>query len=126
MARKTKHDDEMRSHYDFSGGVRGKYAARYAEGTNLVVLAPNVTEMSADSAAVNDTIATLVRNALTKVADKATPEPRRPKKTETSDQYNQSNYPLSNLTKTNRREPFPILQPNRMDQGCSAVLPSSK
>jgi hypothetical protein len=24
--------------YDFSGGVRGKYAARYAEGTNVVVL----------------------------------------------------------------------------------------
>src|SRR3954447_13922093 len=30
MARKTKGDDEMQSHYDFSDGVRGKYAARYA------------------------------------------------------------------------------------------------
>jgi len=30
MVRKTKHDDEMRSHYDFSGRIRGKYAERYA------------------------------------------------------------------------------------------------
>jgi|GEM_PF-3466075 len=30
MPSKTKDDDEMRSHYDFSGGVRGKYAAHYA------------------------------------------------------------------------------------------------
>ena len=30
MAGKSKQGDEMRDHYDFSGGVRGKYAARYA------------------------------------------------------------------------------------------------
>jgi hypothetical protein len=30
MTKKTKRDDGMRSHYDFSGGVWGKYAARYA------------------------------------------------------------------------------------------------
>ena len=30
-------DDEMRDEYDFCS-VRGKYAARYAEGTNIVVL----------------------------------------------------------------------------------------
>jgi len=46
MSRKTKDDDEMRSHYDFSGGVRGKYAARYAEGTNVVVLNTDVAEVS--------------------------------------------------------------------------------
>jgi hypothetical protein len=40
MARKTK-DDEMRSRYDFSRGVRGKYAARYAEAANVIVLAPD-------------------------------------------------------------------------------------
>jgi hypothetical protein len=43
MTRKRNHD-EMRSRYDFSGGIRGKYAARYAEGTNVVVLAPDVAE----------------------------------------------------------------------------------
>lgn len=36
MADKAKLS-EMRSHYDFSGGIRGKYAARYAEGTNVIV-----------------------------------------------------------------------------------------
>jgi len=51
MARKAKHDDEMRRHYDFSGGVRGKYAARFAEGRNVVVLAPDVTEVFSDSIA---------------------------------------------------------------------------
>jgi len=29
--------DDMRDHYDFSGGVRGKYAARYAEGVTIVI-----------------------------------------------------------------------------------------
>jgi hypothetical protein len=59
MTKKTKRDDEMRSHYDFSGGVRGKYAARYAEGTNVVVLAPDV--VFPDSIAVNEALQTLVR-----------------------------------------------------------------
>jgi hypothetical protein len=56
MARKTKHDDEMRSHYDFSSGVRGKYGARYAEGTNVVVLAPDVAEVFPDSISVNEAL----------------------------------------------------------------------
>ncbi|HEX3578599.1 MAG TPA: hypothetical protein VHY33_08560 [Thermoanaerobaculia bacterium] len=58
MARKPKHDDEMRSHYDFSAGVRGKYAARYAEGTNVVVLAQGVAEMFPDSVAVKEDLRT--------------------------------------------------------------------
>jgi hypothetical protein len=33
-------EDTMRDEYDFSGGVRGKYAARFAEGTNLILLDP--------------------------------------------------------------------------------------
>jgi hypothetical protein len=61
IAGKTKQHDEMRSHYDFSGGVRGKYAARYAEGTNVVVLAPDVAEVFPDSIAVNEALRTLVR-----------------------------------------------------------------
>ena len=35
---------EMRAEYDFSDGVRGKYAKRYAEGSNVVVLDPDVAE----------------------------------------------------------------------------------
>jgi len=45
----ARRDDTMRDHYDFSGGRRGKYAARYAEGTNVVVL---------DSITVNEGIRT--------------------------------------------------------------------
>ena len=34
----------MRSEYDFSGAVRGKYHKRYIESTNVVVLAPDVAK----------------------------------------------------------------------------------
>jgi hypothetical protein len=40
--RKARTSDQMRPEYDFSKGVRGKHAARYASGTNVVVLAPDV------------------------------------------------------------------------------------
>jgi hypothetical protein len=46
-------DDEMRDHYDFSGGVRGKYVKRYAEGSNVVVLDPDVAEHFKTSEDVN-------------------------------------------------------------------------
>jgi hypothetical protein len=47
--------------YDFSEGVRGKYAARYAEGTNVVVLSPDVAEIFPDAQAVNEALRTLAR-----------------------------------------------------------------
>ena len=74
MAGKTKHDDEMRSHYDFSGGVRGKYAARCAEGSNVVVLAPDVAEVFRDSIAVNEALRTLVRMSRERSGTKAAPK----------------------------------------------------
>ncbi len=39
--------------YDFQGGVRGKYAARYAKGSNVVVLSPDVARVFPDSASAN-------------------------------------------------------------------------
>ena len=50
--------DDLRDEYDFTAddlraGVRGKYAARYAEGTNLVPLDPDVAEVFPDAASVN-------------------------------------------------------------------------
>ncbi len=49
-----KHDDmDMRPEYDFSGGVRGKYAARYAEGSNVVVLDPDVAKVFSNAESVN-------------------------------------------------------------------------
>lgn len=38
--------EEMLEEYDFSGAVRGRYARRYAEGSNVVVLSPDVAEPS--------------------------------------------------------------------------------
>jgi hypothetical protein len=46
--------------YDFSKGIRGKYAKRYAEGTNVVVLAPDVAEFFPDSESVNTALRALV------------------------------------------------------------------
>ncbi len=43
----------MRKEYDFSGGVRGKYASRYAEGTNIVLLDADLAELFGDSKTVN-------------------------------------------------------------------------
>ncbi len=50
---------EMRVEYDFSRGVRGKYARRYAEGTNVVVLEPDVAAVFPDTDAVNDSLRAL-------------------------------------------------------------------
>ena len=50
---------EMLAEYDFSRGVRGKYARRYAEGTNVVVLAPDVAAVFPDTETVNDSLRAL-------------------------------------------------------------------
>ena len=49
-------DDEIREEYDFSDGVRGKYAAAYAEGTNVVLLDSDVAQVFRDSATVNQAL----------------------------------------------------------------------
>ena len=64
--------DEMLPEYDFRGGVRGKYAARYAEGTNIVLLDPDVAAAFPDSAAVNTAL-----RALAEIARRQQPKPRR-------------------------------------------------
>jgi hypothetical protein len=46
-------EPEMRSEYDFSGAVRGKYYKRYLEATNVVVLAPDVAKRFKNTASVN-------------------------------------------------------------------------
>jgi hypothetical protein len=53
--------DTMRPEYDFSKGVRGVTAARYAEGTNVVLLDPDVAQVFPDSRAVNEALRTLAR-----------------------------------------------------------------
>ncbi len=49
-------EDSMREEYDFSGGVRGKYADRFAEGSNVVVLDPDVAAAFTTREAVNDAL----------------------------------------------------------------------
>ena len=51
----------MRSYYDFSSCVRGKYAKRYAEGTNVVVLDPDVANVFKDAESVNETLRAVAR-----------------------------------------------------------------
>ncbi len=53
----------IRSEYDFSGGVRGKYAKRYAQGSNIVVLEPDVAEAFPTARAVNAALRKLLRES---------------------------------------------------------------
>jgi hypothetical protein len=48
----------MRTEYDFSGGVRGKYAKRYA-GLRMVALDPDVAAAFPDAQSVNDALRTM-------------------------------------------------------------------
>ena len=54
---------EMKAEYDFSGGVRGKYAAQYQLGTNVVLLEPEIAEAFPDSKSVNDALRALLEIA---------------------------------------------------------------
>ena len=56
-------NDVMRDEYDFSGGVRGKYAERFAKGSNVVVLDAAVARVFPDSASVNAALRELARIA---------------------------------------------------------------
>jgi len=56
-------DPDMLDEYDFRGGRRSVYAARYAQGTNFVALAPDVAAVFPDSDAVNEALRALVRAA---------------------------------------------------------------
>jgi hypothetical protein len=49
-------EDSMREEYDFSGGVRGKYADRFADGSNVVVLDPDVAAAFKTREAVNEAL----------------------------------------------------------------------
>jgi hypothetical protein len=49
----------MRAEYDFSRGARGKYVRRYAQGTNVVVLQPDVARVFPNAEAVNESLRAL-------------------------------------------------------------------
>ena len=60
MNEKKNDDVEMLDEYDFSNAVVGKYAKQYAEGTNIVVLEPDVAKVFPDSPAVNQALRQLI------------------------------------------------------------------
>ena len=53
MKKRREKSNEMLPEYDFSQGVRGKYARRYAKGSNVVVLEADVAKVFPNSEAVN-------------------------------------------------------------------------
>lgn len=68
MKKKTKHNrnDDLRSEYDFAsmkGGIRGKYAQRFREGTNIVLLQPEVAAAFPTEAAVNEALRGILKIA---------------------------------------------------------------
>ncbi len=62
----------LRKEYDFTKGVRGKYAARFAEGTNLVRLDADLAARFPDSDAVNRAL-----RDLAEIADRRLASPPR-------------------------------------------------
>lgn len=54
--KRMQNDPDMLQEYDFSSGVRGKYARRYAEGTNVVVVDPDVAPFFPDHDSVNEAL----------------------------------------------------------------------
>ncbi|HEY0404664.1 MAG TPA: hypothetical protein VGC89_02985 [Pyrinomonadaceae bacterium] len=65
-------EPEMLEEYDFSAGARGKYAARFARGSQVVVLDPDVAQVFADSESVNRALRALA-GIIQEQSDKARP-----------------------------------------------------
>jgi hypothetical protein len=53
---------EARAEYDFSAGVRGKYAERFAAGANVVLLEPDVAAEFRTAAAVNKALRRILKS----------------------------------------------------------------
>jgi hypothetical protein len=62
----ARKEAEMRDEYDFSGGVRGKYAKRFTAGSNVLVLSPDVAKSFPDSKAANEALRLLMKIAARK------------------------------------------------------------
>ncbi len=63
-------DDELRPEYDLAqlqGAVKGKYAKLYRQGTNLVLLEPDVAEAFPTAQSVNETLKLLMKLAKSQV-----------------------------------------------------------
>ncbi|NEN98573.1 MAG: hypothetical protein F6K50_24595 [Moorea sp. SIO3I7] len=59
MTINNQQDQDLLDEYDFSKGIRGKYAQRYSEGSNIVKLDNDVAEMFPDQKSINDALRAL-------------------------------------------------------------------
>jgi hypothetical protein len=69
LMKNTKRDNDMRSEYDFAAmknGVRGKYAKHHREGTNLVLLEPDISKAFPTGKAVNQALRSLLKTTRSK------------------------------------------------------------
>ena len=57
--KRESENNEMLDQYDFSKGERGKYAKAYHQGSNIVVLDPDVAQRFPNSEAVNQALRSL-------------------------------------------------------------------
>jgi hypothetical protein len=60
---KKSNNTDMLEEYNFVGGDRGKYSQKYGQGTNIVVLSPDVAEAFPDSESVNEALRMLIKIA---------------------------------------------------------------
>ena len=60
MSEEKNKEVEMLDEYDFSNAVIGKYAKQYAEGTNIVLMVPDVAKVFPDSTAVNQALRQII------------------------------------------------------------------
>ena len=70
-------EDELRSEYDFAqmeGSVRGKYVERYRNGTNLVLLEPDVAQAFPNDEAVNEALRLLIQVAQRQQSNTTVPQ----------------------------------------------------
>ena len=76
MSNPSDADDELLPEYEFTveqlrAGVRGKYAERYAAGTNIVKLDPDVAKVFPDSESVNEALRALITIMRSRATDLA-------------------------------------------------------
>ena len=57
--KRMRNDPNMLEEYDFSKGIRGKYSKKYAKGTNVVVIEPDVAKFFPDHDSVNQALRSL-------------------------------------------------------------------
>lgn len=77
---RAKRDPDLRDEYDFSNGVRGKYAPRLAADACVVVLEPDVAKEFRDSAAVNEALRLFLRSHARAAAKRARGRAKRSKR----------------------------------------------